>query len=230
MRVAIRDKALMLLDTIPAGTFYSEITEKQCGAVILGIRLGKTIQDMFPAMAEDYQNGLSARQIVEKYKIKEIFGVKEGVARTVVYNALGGYDGNFISSKHEAYPGLIEDKEEFKRLAKRHNAESGREAGLKQFKLKKGIHAQTPRDRLELGSFITIAKGRVPYTEEEFLYIYKLAHTPEFKMGIRIKASKVAKAVNNKFHKGEEVRNSDKITKAFMRIKRYIEQGVLTVE
>jgi len=230
MRVAIKDKALMSFGIIPEGAFYSEFTEKQCGAVILAIRLGKDAQDMFPAMADDYRNGFSARKIVEKYKIKEIFGVEEGVARTIVYNALGGYEGNFVSSKHRAYPGLIEDKEEFKRLAKRNNSESGRKSGLKQFKLKKGIHAQTPRDRLELGSFITIAKGRVPYTEEEFLDIYKLAHTPEFKMGTRIKAEKIAKAVNNKYHKGEEVRNSDKITKAFMRIKRYIEQGILTVE
>lgn len=213
--------SLKIFDLIPEGIFYSDLSPEQIGAIELGIILGKKIQKLFPQIAEDYRKGLSGKTIEKKYKIKEIFRVKDGVAIKAVYSAIGGYNGNFHNSRQEPYPGLITDREELKKIAERNNVESGKKSGLMQVKEKMGIHSQTPNDKVELGRLASAANGKITFSDEELQFIYELAQKPEFQRRTRIHAMKIAKEVNKKFHNNEETRKPRSIQKAFIRAKIY---------
>ena len=101
-----------VLDEIPRGTFLAEMTDVQIAAIRHSLEIGREIQIRFPDVADDYRNGMTLEGIVKKYKINEIFGIKNtSTANMVVYSALRGYDGKLeqITDVKE-YPGLIEEE------------------------------------------------------------------------------------------------------------------------
>lgn len=204
-------------DFIPEGTFEAE--PNQMAAIKYVIKSGRELQKQCPEIADDYRNGSSLLSIVNKYDISSIYGVAPRTAEAIVASAIKGYDGHLLKIKEDNYPGLINDEEELRNLGIQHNVDSGRRTGENQYRQGAGIHAQTSKERREVGRLGASAQGALPYTDEEITYVFELANNPAFQRRTRINAMKIAEEVNRKFHNGEEKRNPTSIKKICYRNK-----------
>lgn len=118
-----------------------------------------------------------------------------------------------------AFAGLIQ-KEEYDAIAQQHRDESSaktgrknREPGLRQVVEKKGIHAHTTEERKAVSKLAAIARGFRPYDQSELDLINELALLPEYQRLSRINAVKIAKELNDRLYKGEQVRTAKQVRK-----------------
>ena len=214
------------------------LTDSNKAAIKFSILLGLEIKKYFPEIAEDYRQGLSLNDLVEKYNIKNFFGKKEKVCQMGVLYAIKGYDGQIRLFKLETYSGLIE-KNEAAIIGKEHNRKNskkigdhffqeglgifkitkeerqkiGQKSGAKLVKEKLGVHAYTHEERKDVGRLGAIAQGKVPYSDEEILYIKELSKKPEFRKGSLIRAREIAIKINEVFHQKKNVRNANSVKK-----------------
>lgn len=208
----------------------SDLSGKQKSAIVSAIKLGRKIGELFPGIAEDYRGGMTIAKIVDEYGLNSHFKIAGSVARTAVYFAISGYDGNFSIAEQDPYPGLIADKEEIKRIARKNIEKGSSMSGLAQKKLKTGIHAQTPAEKIKIGRDSAKTKGLVPFSDKEFRLINELSQQLEFKRKTRVNAKKIADAVNEELHDGKTVRTAKNITKALVRAERYKKEGLSFAE
>lgn len=183
------------------------------GVIVRAIILGNELTETHPQIAEDYRSGLTQKMIAEKHRIKN---------KTAIHFALNGYDGSFLLAKRmDSYPGLIADKEELERLARKHSKDALMVSGQEQKKMKIGIHAQTREEKIKNGRDSARAKGLVPFSDKEYKFIFEMGQKNEFKRGKITDAKKLAAATNKKFHRGRQVRTRRTVTKALRRAKAY---------
>lgn len=202
---------------------YGRFPRSQIGGIAKAIDLGKRIQELFPEIAEDYRNGNSLLDIVNKYGIQEEFGIKEATAKKSVSFALRGYGGEFkfFFSNKPVYTGLI-DSSELLEIAKIHGVDSGKKLGGKYgskigeltFKNKTGIHSQTNKEKSNSGKKGLVSQGKTPWTDEELKTAYEMSFNPSYRRGIRVNTGKIAEEINSWFHNRNQIRTSFSVTRA----------------
>src|SRR3989344_5884273 len=199
-------------DFVPEGEFSGELTDSQKAAIRHSINLGRELQKEMPTIIDDFRSGLTFNQITEKYNLQLKLGGSLSTPRNAVWYALKGYHGEMRFVDIPTFDGLIEP-EEYNLIARRHSTEAsvatGRknvDSGLRQFAEKKGIHAQTLRERKAVGKLGVIAQGSKPYEKSELDLINELALLPEYQRGSRINAVKIAAELNRQLHNGEMIR------------------------
>lgn len=122
------------------------VDSRTASAIKLSIEIGCQLQQDLPQIADDYRNLTSRREIVEKYRICERYGINIGIAKPAVSYAIRGYHGKEIVEHHKIhrYDGLINDKRELKKICL-----MLREKGLEYMVDKRiGIHAQTDEEKI----------------------------------------------------------------------------------
>ena len=124
-----------------------DLTPQQIGAIMRSIRLGRTLQQEHPEIADLYRRGYHIRRIVEEIDIKSEYDVTERVAWNGVYYAISGSHGFLETANYEEI--IPEDERE--RLGAKHLSESSSKNGRRSYEEKKGIHAQTTEEKRELG-------------------------------------------------------------------------------
>ncbi|MDO8459781.1 MAG: hypothetical protein Q7S74_01600 [Nanoarchaeota archaeon] len=90
-----------------------------------------------------------------------------------------------------------------------HGRKGGKVSGRRTYEERKGIHAQTLEEKSELGRKSAIARGEIPWTDEEIEFAYQLSLQPDYHRGKLIRNGLIAIELNKKFHNGEEIRNMD---------------------
>lgn len=201
------------LDTIPHGIFSAELSDSQKAGIKYSLIIGRDIQTKFPGIADEYRNGRTLDELIEKYEIHEVYGTTNlSTARMAISNALRGYDGKLAQvTEVEPYPGLIETTE-LNGIIKKHRA-TGIE---KQMGKQKGIYGQTHEDHIRLGQSAVEKQGGHPYSEDEKKLIEELAKQPEYQRKSRINAQKIATEVNRILHQdGKELRSPRQIVRIY---------------
>lgn len=117
--------------------------------------MGADIRNEHPRIAEEYRAGMTAPQLVALYKFDRRYGVGASLAADAVRNAIRGYHGPF----HPPYEGLIGDSAERERLALEHN----RLSGLEEYQRRRGIHALTHDQKVEVGRKGGLIRGPLSY-------------------------------------------------------------------
>src|SRR3989344_3303700 len=212
------------------------LTNKQKAAIVRSIQLGRKIQQTIPEIDEDYNNNLSASQIVSKYGILARFNISQRhTAIKGVQRALHGYDSSAITGL-KPYPPLIADAAIRKNLGREHQKKSGEEArdkklgmfslsdedlkeskkagGTKLFEQGEGVHAQSQKERMLTGAMGAAARGFKLISDAEKLFIREMASKPGNS------AQTIANAANEKFHKGKKVRHRQTISNFLYKRKR----------
>ena len=213
------------------------IHDSQRVAIIYSILRGREIQQSFPEVAEDYRQGLSLRQIVEKHNIDSKFNLKKQTAFLAVHRALWGFKGEMKITNQPPYPGLITNKEElsaigedhsrkhgeqigkrmkaegggFFAFSKKEQKEVGKKSGKANFIAKVGIHAQTPQERTALGLLALKARGVTPLSDEENILLKELLSSSEYRKGKVTDIEKITQTLNNKFHNGNPIRKPENL-------------------
>mgnify|MGYP001576218157 FL=1 len=169
----------------------TNLTREQIAAMRRSIELGLQLQIDMPEIADDYRNGTSAEEIVNRYGIIKRYSSQPGeitmeIAKKSVYYELKGHDGGFGVP---AYKGLIPDEKERKRISGEHrpitsnDTEVRREfhaaGGRKTLELKVGIHGRTPEQRRNDHLKIIDAKGEVSW-DNQIEIAYTLSQNPEY--------------------------------------------------
>ncbi len=223
-----------MIAQLEEGTFYAELDNAQKAAIRLSLRLGREFQERFPNLAEEYRQGFSTSQLVERYNVKLTFGINQGVAEEAVRRAIVGYEGGMeIAQDVEVYRGLITDISELERIAKKHHVESGRRLGIRYGRISgrttyrrgTGVHGMTREEKRAAGQKGIIVQGRVPWSYEELKRVYDLAQRPDYRRMSRINSKKIVQIINADFHDGQSVRTSRTVTKVFSKFKHLFEEG-----
>lgn len=216
--------------TIVPGTFH-ELNDKQKAAIRYSLVLGLDIQKTFPTIAEDYRNGESLSEIVKKYDINNLFGIKKSTARQSVTYALRGYREDWDMFPDIVYRGLL-SIEEYNRLAREHHEESGERlgnqhghnSGMKTFRDGTGVHALVYTEKHDVGQKGIVKQGHIPWSDEEILTLEELSQNPTYQRRSRIHAQNIAEEINRIFHTRNSVRDNTSVKKAFNRYKNRFEE------
>ena len=224
------------------------LTPKQITAVKRSIELGRTLQSEHPEIAEIYRNGCSLSETVEELNIMSEYDVGYGVAMSGVRYALAGHRCGFRVKSYDGFLSL----EEIARLGREHMSMAGLElykegrgvhgrtkeemsadsrkggkiSGRKAYEERKGVHAMTEEERREVGRMSAIARGLIPWSEEEKREAYKLSTLPDYRHGSNTKNGKIARELNMKYHDGRNVRNTNSISIIIRRYKKSLEAKV----
>ncbi|HLC54439.1 MAG TPA: hypothetical protein VJK07_02295 [Candidatus Nanoarchaeia archaeon] len=86
--------------------------------------------------------------------------------------------------------------------------EHGLIGGRKLLEEGRGIHGLTPEQRKENSHKAIISMGRIPITEDEKRFAYKLLQDPYFQRGKQVRVLRIAQALNGNYHQGQEVRTA----------------------
>ena len=204
-----------------SSTASSESRSKteQIAGIKFSAEKGMEIQKTCPEIAMEFVNGLYASEIVEKYDIQKKFSIDNpNTAKAAVMNAIGGYRGNLS----EDYEGLIKDPDIVRMIAKKHRENSRMKVGNMLKEQGKGIHAHSVEERKEISRRGVIARGNTPISDAEKTLIQDLASQLEYKIISRnsVNSEKIAQEVNEKFHHGKKVRNSDTITSFLSKVRK----------
>ena len=230
----------VLEDRLPRGTFFADLEDSQFSAIRHSVRLGKTLQNTFPQMADDYRKGKSLKEIAEAYEISHTKGIAESTAIEAVRYALSGYHSNFEFLEEQDYNGLI-PQDEYADLASQHHSNNalkideqmrkenrgiygisssqrtlaGQKGTRTQIENKIGIHAQTLVDHQKLGRLGAEALGHTIWSDEEKLSTLDMATQSgkEYQRGSRIAIGKIASELNDLYHEGNSVRTARAVGK-----------------
>ena len=188
-----------------------EIDKEKIGAMRRAITLGRTLQDeVGEEIRSLYVGGQNVSDIVDKLNVQKLYGpITINVARTAVYKAIIGYQGELRGIS--PYQGLIDGKDELKKLGRDHirkvggmngrkifeqkigvhgrsleqMREDGRKAGSlsgpKNFRSGLGIHAQTHEQKVELGREAALTRGEVIWTDRELRDLYELSQQEDYR-------------------------------------------------
>lgn len=191
----------------------TDLSESQLRAIKKGASLGRTLQIEIPQIAQDYRNGLSKTQIIEKYGLMELYSLGFNVAQNAVRCHIGGHIGSLgIKSYNGSIP-----QDELEILASEHQAigfnsmsnKQRRANGKRAHELGLGIHGFSDERRRKVGKAggiksrndglgfngftlkqkrsqqrkAMIASGKIPYTPREKIRISELAQNPDFQSG-----------------------------------------------
>lgn len=230
----------------------SKLYKEQIGAITRSIVLGRILQRDHPEIAELYRE-INLHKIVEELDIKSIYRVTEKVAWSAVQKAIAGYNG---SLEHKDYEGLI-NQEERERLAEKHRHDSaicsyhkrkgahgrtskqiridgckgGKISGPKSYEEKKGIFGRTSKKIIEDRLKNIIARGFIPWTDEEVKYAFSLENNPDYQHSNGLHIGKadyrlIAVELNNKYHNSNRVRSARTVGKRLSKHRKCLEDKV----
>lgn len=177
--------------------------QEEIRAVIKSIELGRILNQTHPEIRNLYLNGRSLTEIVNELEIQERYIVTRNIAIKSVWNALVGYDKNYLGRRN--YEGLLTEEERI-RIGKEHNRENGRTTGLRSYQTGTGIFRLTHQQRRELGHrtfesglgifgrtperhksdsrkagrSASIKRGQIPWEEDELLAAYELSQQQDY--------------------------------------------------
>ena len=215
-----------------------DLAHEQLAAIKLSIEIGRTLQTDHPEIANSYRVGRTLSEIAEALDVQSKYKVTRMVAESSVFRALTGYNGGFNG---RAYCGLIQEDERrilgrehrqkysdisykeclgIHKMTRQQRIESGRSGGLiagpKNVKEKKGIHGLTPEQKREACYNATLARGQIPWSDEEKTLAYELARDKYCRR-------EIAQGLNGYFHRGEEVRGSEATRAKIIRYRKSLE-------
>jgi len=230
----------ILEDRLPKGTFFADLNDSQFSAIRHSVRLGRTLQNTSPQMADDYREGKSLKEIAEAYEISHTEGIAKSTAIEAVKYALSGYHSNLGFLEEKNYDGLIPE-EEYADLASQHHSNNalkideqmrrenrgiygipasqrilaGQKGARTQIENKIGIHAQTFEDHQKVGRLGAEALGHTIWSDEEKLSTLDMATQPgkEYQRGSRIAIGKIASELNDLYHDGNSIRTARAVGK-----------------
>jgi len=207
----------------------------QISAIKYSIKLGLDLQKSFPEMADDFREGMSLKEISRRHRISEINGFSESTSIQGVRNALKGYDSGSDFFNCPSYDGMI-PLDEYRALAKGHKVDcaialsdlmkiekrgiyglsldqrikNSRKGAKSQMKKKSGIHAQTSKGHQEAGRLGVKARGLMPWSDDEKLFVLERVTSPreEYQRGARFATKKIAQELNEFYHDGNLIRTS----------------------
>ena len=81
------------------------LTLQQKRAIIIGINLGRRLQQELPPIADDYRARMFILDIVQKYGITSRYSVSRNVAYEAIRHAIRGYGGEFSGIGIDPYMG-----------------------------------------------------------------------------------------------------------------------------
>jgi len=134
---------------------YGDLSPEQISAIRRTIRLGFTLQNDYPEVAELYKQGSTQREIVETLGLQSKYDVSRSIIENAVGRAIGGHSGGFDV---KPYDGLL-PPEEREKLVRDHRQECGIKSGAlygalggkKLYEEKRGVHAFTREERKVVG-------------------------------------------------------------------------------
>src|SRR3989344_4647842 len=151
------------------------LTREQIGGIRLTREIGSRLQKDFPEIADDYRNGMTSPEIIQKYKIHLRYGITIQIAKESVYCALYGNEGGFGTVP---YKGLFSERER-KRVSGEHAQIYHSAGGRKTLELRVGVHGRTAEQRKEDHKKIISVKGEVSW-EDEIDTLFSLVQNPEY--------------------------------------------------
>ena len=191
----------------------SNLSNEQFGAIARGIKLGRTLKEDHPEIADIYGYYFQA-DIPIMLEIQSKYGVSDSVALRGVHYSIKGHKEGFGI---EGYVGLITDEEELKRLGREHMVQGGQKGGQTTYEQGIGVHGRTAEQKSEDRLKATIARGQTPWTDEEREFAYMLSQEQEYQ---HPKGSNnpgkpnnelIAFALNIEYHDCNEVRSTQAV-------------------
>ena len=177
---------------------------KQIAAIHTAAVLGYRIKQEFPEVAEEYRRGSTLAEITGELCLDIVYQVNFVTAREALRKALTGYSGE-IQKFPKKYSGLIESKEEQKKLAYEHRLfRKNSLAGI-------------------------IARGNAPWIKRreiedfclvsEIEFAYMLSELEEFQKHNKPDLKKIAEELNKRYHDKRKIRTSEAVCSRLARFK-----------
>lgn len=118
-----------------------------------------------------------------------------------------------------------ERKRNARKASRMQSREDKCRAGDRSYQLGKGIHGLSEEQKREARRKGLIARGLVPWSGEEQDELYRMSLLDEFKYDSgnnreMSRLSKIAKKINDIYHKGEDVRTKRAVSKILIRMRR----------
>jgi len=193
---------------------------------------GLEVQKLFPQIAEEYTKSTATmKKLARKYKIASRFKIKFATAVSVIQKAIKGYNGVYTSIRDvQSYAGLL-SKETVKEIADKHQDISRIKNGKKQTREHKGIHAQTPDERMISIRNALIARGiqnppaLVPFLDPEKKRVRELYDSAICRKRTKVYCGKIAECINQELYSkelalGTRVRTGRSISSLIQRMKK----------
>ena len=207
----------------------------------LSIEIGKKIRENYPAVLNDYISGMTLREIVDRYNLKEKYNTGIVVVSRAITRAIYGHNGNFDIP---GYDGLG-DKELLNDVRRKRQVDSGSKiykerkgifsgtldklkisshAGKTAHELRVGIHGAS-REKMSQrgrkgGISSAIKRGLVPWSNEDEIRMLKdLAKNPKYAFRNKVNVSLIALEINNRFYNNEPIRSAEAVGHMLRRIR-----------
>jgi len=218
-----------------------KVSKSQFFAIVNSVKIGRILQETLPGIVDDFESGLSQREIVEKYRLDALYSISKITAISAVGFALKGYTPkDEFRDLEEEYDGLINqdrydelvkehksaahDKENKRRkkksvgiygLTEQERKQRGKKSAKTRKKRRTGLAARTHQDCQESGRDGAKACGYTIWSKEEKASAIKMAKQPgkEYRHGSRLAINKIAERLNQEYHGGREVRTARRVGK-----------------
>jgi len=199
-----------------------QLSNEQNAAIKRSINLGRTLQIDHPEIAEMYVSH-TRQEVAKRLDIQSRYHVSDNVATKGVHKSIAGHVEGFGI---EPYEGLIPDEGERERIGKAHEVHNRQKNGRKIYEEGNGIFGRTAEQHTEDsrkgGAKSAISRGRVPLSDAEKEDAYQSSLNPEFQRGSKSNCKLIARKLNRKYHKGEEVRNSNAVKVLLYKHRKYL--------
>jgi hypothetical protein len=213
----------------------TSLRPNQIKAISLSEKYGKIIARELEGVVEDYRNGSTILEIIEKYHIGERYGLTtERCCVTSVSNALGillsKEERRALESEHhskkaiELYEegvGLFSLSEERKQEVR---SKAGKIGGQVSYSKGKGFFSlseeEKRRNSSKGGKAAAVSQGHVPFEDDEKELVLELSQLLEYQKGSRIRTTKIAELLNQRLHNGENIRNERSITNLLFKLRK----------
>lgn len=173
-------------------------------------QFGPRLAQEAPEIAQDYANGLSYEQLIDKYAVIDRYAVTYEIARGIVGLAL-----RILLTQEERQE--IREKFGFT-----HRSRGGLTSGLNNVRLKRGIHGFSKEERSRVAIMGLLGAGKLPYIQvaveketglNEKDYAIYLAGQSEYQHAEgrwpgHPHTQKIADKLNEVFHSGAPIRRA----------------------
>ncbi len=213
----------------------TSLRPNQIKAISLSEKYGKIIARELEGIVEDYRNGSTIPEMIKKYHIGERYGLNtERCCVTSMSNALGillsKEERRVLESEHhskkaiELYEegvGLFSLSEERMQEIR---SKAGKIGGQVSYSKGKGFFGLSKEEKRKNsskgGKSSAVSQGNVLFEDEEIKAIQELSQFLEYQKGSRIRTTKIAELLNQKFHNGKNIRNQRSISNLLLRLKK----------
>lgn len=164
----------------------------------------RLVQDHHDALAEDYRNGATAKQLAVKYRVMDTYPLSRGNSQTAAESITRfALRGNESEKLGPVFSGAV-PRDELE-------SENGRRQGIIATKALEHI----TDDMRRVNAYVALEKrGVTRWDPAEEAFIWLLSGDSEFrtKNGERVKNASIAVEANRYFHEGETVRKASTVS------------------